>query len=505
MARSAPPADLHSSLVTQDLMAENQAPVLLITDHKWRDLPALALLKVLLEDEHGIPARLVNYRFWDAAMLAFRPAVVCPTTQTGPRELAITRAAKRMGAGTIIIPTEGIPSAWKVMPILGCAHTDLSNVDRWFTWNDPVRDYMVGHSSLDGSQVITTGVNRFDFYVPPLNRLFMPRETLERRYDLAPGRPIVTWATNFAHAGYALTDGEFIQRDWTVRGLTSIPGYADARAYAEADLRSMRDAQAIMLEVFRRFPQVNFLIKTHPAERLDMYLDYLRSCREAGVDNVALVSREYIGDLLHASSVEIHRYCTTGLEAWIMGVPTLNFHLKDWHADEAGGGALGDAARFDHMVSRADDVSEGLTRYLAGHPVAPVMAAGRADVLRKWLYRLDGGSTARQAQAIADYLVEARPTPRRRPGALGASVRGAAKRLGQMAINTALGRAFDLPLQRPARKGGIEVNELGYADRLVRQPDVDAWCARLRAFRAEPGTSPGEAVELVAPASDTRR
>ena len=385
-------------------MSGRDAPVLLIADHKWRDLPGLALLKVLLEDDHGIPARIVNYRFWDAAMLAFRPSVVCPTTQTGPRELGIARAAKRMGVGTIVIPTEGIPSAWKVMPILGCAHTDLSNVDRWFTWNDVVRDYMIEHKSLEAEQVITTGVNRFDFYVGPLSRLLMPKEELELRYGLTPGRPIVTWGTNFAHAGYALKDGDFIQHDWEVRGLTTIPGFTDARAYAEADLRSMRDAQAIMLEIFHRFPHVNFLIKTHPAERLDMYQEYVQQCHDAGARNVALVSREYIGDLLHASAVDIHRYCTTGLEAWVMGIPTLGFHLKDWHSHESDGGAIGDAARVDHLVSNVDDVSEGLTRYLSGRSIDATVAAGRAAVLRRWLHRLDGGSTARQAQVIADFV-----------------------------------------------------------------------------------------------------
>ena len=54
-------------------MTRAPGPVLLIADHKWRDLASLCLLKVLLEDEHGIPARIVNYTFWDAAMLAGPP------------------------------------------------------------------------------------------------------------------------------------------------------------------------------------------------------------------------------------------------------------------------------------------------------------------------------------------------------------------------------------------------------------------------------------------------
>jgi len=466
-------------------MRATSAPVLLIADHKWRDLASLALLKVLLEDDYGIPARIVNYTMWDAALLAFRPQVVCPTTQTGPRELAITRAAKRMGAATVVIPTEGIPVAWKVMPILGCAHTDLSNVDRWFTWNDIVRDYMIEHSGLEADQVVTTGVNRFDFYVEPLNRLLTSREVLDRRYNLQSGRPIVTWATNFAHAGFATRDGAFIQKDWTIRGLTRIPGFADARKYAEADRRSMCDAQEFMFEVFRRFPRVNFLLKTHPAERLDMYTAYIERCRNGGVNNVTLVSREYIGDLLNASAVEIHRYCTTGLEAWIMGRPTLNLHLKDWHSHESDGGALGDAARVDHLVSNADDVSQGLTRYLSGVGVEASVAAARAQVLRRWLYRLDGQSTAMQAKAIVECMAAAVPSPKRRPLALGRFGRGAPKRLAQMAVNTVMGRSFDLPLRAPVKHAGVEVNELGYADRLVRQPDVDAWTERLRRFRAE--------------------
>jgi hypothetical protein len=167
-----------------------------------------------------------------------------------------------------------------------------------------------------------------------------------------------------------------------------------------------------------------------------------------------------------------------------MGVPTMNFHLADWHADPAGGGALGDAARFDHLVTSADDVADGLSRYLAGRPVDESIAAGRARVLRTWLHEIDGQATARQAQAIADLVSNGRMTPRRNPLALRRSLPGAAKRLALMSLNTGMGRPFDMPFSAPARAGGIEVSELGYADRLVRQLDVDRWCARLRQFRA---------------------
>ena len=71
------------------------------------------------------------------------------------------------------------------------------------------------------------------------------------------------------------------------------------------------------------------------------------------------------------------------------------------------------------------------------------------------------------------------------------------KRLAQMGLNTALGRAFDTPLTRPAQHGGVEVNELGYADRLVRQPDVERWCRTIRRLRAELAGTPAALTEPV--------
>jgi hypothetical protein len=118
--------------------------------------------------------------------------------------------------------------------------------------------------------------------------------------------------------------------------------------------------------------------------------------------------------------------------------------------------------------------------------------AHRQAVLNRWLHRLDGQSTARQAAALARLAATASPS---RIGALEALGRGAAgttKRLAMMAMNRAAGRPFDAPLRQPRRQGGVEVNELGYADRLVRQPDVEAWCRRLREFRRSqrPGERP---------------
>lgn len=469
----------------------NRIPrVLLIADHKWRDLAALALLKVILEDEHGVSVRIVNYDFWDAALLAFAPDVICPTTQTGPRERRMARVARASGTSAVVIPTEGAPISAKTMPIVACSHTDLSNVTAWLAWSDEVRAYMLEHTRLTADQVVTTGVNRFDFYVEPYRRLLMPRDVLDQRYGLMPGKPVVTWATNFTHAGFVHRDSGFIQRDWTERGLTKIDGFESARAFAEADLAALEEAQGFMLQAFKAFPDVNFLLKSHPAERRDMYMAYVQACRDSGARNVTLVSAEYIGNLLNSSAALVHRYCTTGMEAWLMGVPTLNLDLSTGHTDPAGGGAMGDAAAVDHSVSTASELTEGLRRYLGGAGPEPAQWAARHAVLTRWLHTLDGSATARQARVLADIARRHSTAPRRRPSAFGKELKGAVKRLAHMGLNTALGRSFDLPFKKPRQEAGIAVNALGYADRFTRQPDVERWCRQIREFRGAASSAP---------------
>src|SRR5205807_2236231 len=151
---------------------------------------------------------------------------------------------------------------------------------------------------------------------------------------------------------------------------------------------------------------VTFIVKTHPAERLDIYLEYVERCRREGLTNVTLVNREYIGDVLNASSVHLHRYCTTGIEAWMMGVPTLNLHSDAWHLDRSSGGSSGEAARHDVTVSTAEDIERWIRFYLDGGQPGPDQRAGRRAHLERWLYRVDGQAANRQADILVHAMRE---------------------------------------------------------------------------------------------------
>jgi surface carbohydrate biosynthesis protein len=473
-------------------------PVLLIADHKWRDLPGLALLKVWLEERYATPAVIVHYNLWAAALAAFRPSVVCLPTLTGPREQEIARVAHASGSAVVVIPSEGIPVDREVLPVVACTHVNLSSVDLWLGWSDQVRDFQVAHGGLRPEQVVTTGVNRFDFYVQPYRAHLLPPADLRRRYGLRPDSPLVTWATNYGHAGYAKKATEaYIEHDWKVRGLTALPHYQDPRAYAHADARAMEQAHTAMLEVFQRFPHIDFIVKTHPAERLDIYLGYMERCRARGVRNVVLVNREYIGDVLNASSLHIHRYCTTGIEAWMMGVPTISLHSDDWHLDSSSGGSGGEGARHDQLVSSIDDISHWVSYYVAGGRPSADQQAGRDAHLRRWLFRVDGQCSSRQAALLAPLAAERRGSVRMRPLAFGRSLKGAARGLMTMAVNGVMRRPFDAALT--LRSGKPAVNELGYIDRVTRQPDVDRWCVALRpGVRIAPTSSPAIREEVMA-------
>jgi len=453
-------------------------PILLIADHKWRDLPGLALLKVLLERDHGVSAVIAPYPQWEEVFFAFRPAAVCTSTMSGPREQEIARRAREAGAATVVLPTEGMPTVDAVMPIVACERVDLSNVDLWLCWNEPVRDRMLARGQLAAEQLPVAGVGRFDFYHEPYRRLLRGREELASQYGFPASGKLVTWATNYGHAKFSAQSLEFHVKDWTERGLTELgPPFDDPAGYVRQDVRDQQLTLEMMPEVFARFPDVTFLVKTHPYEAVEVYEEMIGTCRKNGIENVHHVHYEYIGNLLNVADVHIHHCCTTGQEAWMMGIPTLNLRIPSDHVRPERGGACGEAIVHDDSFSDANEACKRLEHYLNGGAVPEALSAGRARHLERWLHKMDGGATRRIAEALAP--LAGRFVSRPDAGDLRRRQRRHLRRsLLRIRANRLLGRPFDEPLpltREAAARARPSADRPLILDRTVTQSDVRRW------------------------------
>tara|TARA_R110000851_G_scaffold135045_1_gene270437 strand:- start:25588 stop:26826 length:1239 start_codon:yes stop_codon:yes gene_type:complete len=123
------------------------------------------------------------------------------------------------------------------------------------------------------------------------------------------------------------------------------------------------------------FPDINFVIRPHPAENDDFYKESF--CH---FDNVFVEKGGDVRPVIRAAKAVIHSECTTGIEAEISGVPNINFRpslgmLEYEHFSVAG-------------VSEADD---GVSDYLA---------------LKDWLRKLflNGFSHYRGSGHVDDFI-----------------------------------------------------------------------------------------------------
>jgi surface carbohydrate biosynthesis protein len=455
-------------------------PILLVADHKWRDLPAMALLKVILEDTYALPAIAVGYEAVGACLRYWRPRAVVMTTLIGPREQRLAQSARAIGASVIVIPTEGIPGSRLAMMGMFRDPKNWEACDLYLPWGPVMGEFAVSEGYLPKNKVRVAGSGRFDFYQPPLRRCLHSRQAFNTQHGLRPDAPMVTWATTFVIASFVDNQKQlrFNEQDFKGRGLGRIPGFADLPELA----RQQHAAQALVIEWIRktcvRFPQVEFVVKPHPYESFAPYERLAACCRADGIGNLHLSTHDYIWDLLNHTALHIHSGSTTGMEAWMVGVPTVNLMPAGYARFRgAEGGALSEAELLDDNQEDCDMLAARVEFYARGGAVATELVGKRRQFLERWFYRLDGCAASRQAAAIADLVKNSqhRHNPSASPPWVGMRT---PFRVLQYHLNDLVGREFDEPFFENRR--AVPKDFLGQRDKVIRQKDVTAWAARIR-------------------------
>jgi len=475
VALSDPQVDQARVQVYQGIInVSNVTDFLLIVDHKWRDLPGMAALRVWLEEGFGCSAELIHYGQWASALMQYRPQAIVLPHVNGSRNQRIARVAHEMDTRVVVIQTEGRPNNIETMEYAAGQFADTRYVDLWFTWSETVRDFMLERNVLPPERVVVGGPHRFDIYRPELNRLLMPRAEFAREYSLDANRPIVSWATNFTTAKFHVANQEFLLQDWQDLGVAQLPSLSDPLEFARLDWLAREGALESVQALMRAYPDAQFILKPHPAEELDYYRAFVEKCRQAEM-NVTLVVREYIWDILNAVDVHIHRLCTTGVEAWLLDVPSIELHqfdYGDWSVKIPG--AAAEAMQGNDWVTNADQLIERVGFYLdGGKPTAAQMAA-RERYIQRWLHRVDGRRCHEHARILSQFIQERRPI---KPFPLDELSWQTRAKLG---LNHLLRRPLDASLRFWQRPGQEEVDFLGQVDRTTSPEDARLWTRRAR-------------------------
>lgn len=380
----------------------NRKRALLLVDLKYRDLPGLALVKVLLECKGPYDVVLAPHAagYSDQLALVNGNFHLVAFPQYLQQE-QVTRAhfLKRHGIGVAVIPTEGTSLLNEVRLQIAGRFVDSSPVDLFFIWNGSIADLVQAHRTIPWERCIVGGVPRFDFYHPRFRSLRLSRDRFCEKYALNPEHRIVTWATNFGWVklrGERLSTIQRIERRYREEGLHGTFWSRDLQGVVEREIESRELLTDQLLHFARKFPEVNVIIKVHPGERPEWYE---RRVASAGLKNVRVISQEYMFNVLEATDVHLHRSCTTAIEAWLLGKPTidLQFAPREYHFSEEL--ALGGDVAF----SREDCMAK-IAHYVAGGALPSEQATHRPRIIEWFCGQVDGQSALRHVEAIQRWL-----------------------------------------------------------------------------------------------------
>ena len=374
-------------------------------DHKWRDLPGNVYVGILLE-KMGHQVKYVRIGLEKYYIPSFKPDLLLLVHLYDKERQFFAQEMSDLGIKIVLAPTEGIPTLDKYRPFAAGIDCDLSSVDLHFAWNHTMADLINENTTIEKNKIHVIGVNRFDFYHPPLNSLLKSKKEFCSVNKMNSELPIITFATNFTQASFYTKQQDFMEKDAEKLGYKKIMDemHGGPRKIAKKDYKSRELLINAFIKLVQSKEHVNFILKTHPSEDHQYYKDKLKVALGADINRVAIITTAYIWDILNVTDVLLKRSCTTGVEAWMLGLPTIEMKLnpEEWYFSE-------EHASGSDVVSTYLGLELLIDNYLNGKPIDQSLLDARKQFITKWCFNNDGNATKKMVNLIDSILKENQP------------------------------------------------------------------------------------------------
>lgn len=370
--------------------------ILISIDHKWRDLPGYVYLGHLLKKKNFKVEYCRNglERFY---IQGFKPHIIIINHLYDKRRQEYLKKIADNGINVIILPTEGIPTLAKYREISAGVENDLSSLTLHFLWNEPMKEVTSKNATITEEKLKVIGVPRFDFYKEPLSKTLISKNEFIKKYHLKENLPIITFATNYTQAQFATQNQDFLKEDSEILGYDKfLREMEDEETISQKDFKSRDIAIKAFIKLVKELENVNFILKLHPSEEHTYYFDLLQNELKDYTDRVTVIIQEYIWDILNVTDIELKRSCTTGIESWILGHPTIEMKLnpKEWYYSP-------EHVVGSDIVTDYDELKNTIQAYLNGKDISEDKKQKREDFLNTWCYKVDGKSTSRAVEEIS--------------------------------------------------------------------------------------------------------
>ncbi len=273
-----------------------------------------------------------------------------------------------------------------------------------FAWGEDNAELWRQYPDLPPDMPIhVTGNPRNDMLRPDLRSFYEPEaEKLRKKYG-----DFILVNTNFNHVN-AFFPAQNLFRPVKNAGETPQFGKAAvgmSREYAEG----LRDHKQNIFNAFRQmiptldqvFPDHKIIVRPHPTENQQVYKDIANDCKSVKVTNEGNVV-----PWLMATKVVVHNGCTTGVEAYVMGVPAISYRAKINEEYDLGFYRLPNL--ISHQCFDFNELQETLVKILKGE-LGAADGDERRALVKKYLTAHDGPLACERIVDVLDNMLQTKP------------------------------------------------------------------------------------------------
>jgi surface carbohydrate biosynthesis protein len=374
------------------MSATSTRRILIVVPNVLRDLEGHSLLGYQLATKHGLDVVYSDGRELENDLLRLAPDGVVLDQLAWDYRARQARMVKELGMQLALLPTSGLFQEQDSQ-----AHEQIAGkytganelVDRYFVWGDAVRELLVGAGILPNEIVHVVGSPRFDFYAEPYLALAGTRSDFVRRVGMKNAdAPIIVWAPN--NTSIVSDDPSDIER-WAAATNVTVDGIkaemADVRTQYEEHSR-------VVLELARRHPDWNFLVKVHPSDRREGY-----NAMAGERENIYVVHDIPILNVLRHGDVLLQRYSTTANESAMLGKPVVLLDIGEYRIE-----LTEDFVRGNDVARSIDETESVIERYLEGGAIPEEQRRVREEFIGAVFHRIDGLSCERCAAVLSEMV-----------------------------------------------------------------------------------------------------
>ena len=304
------------------IMIAKKLQLLIPVENQVRELDPKLLLACVAA-EQGFSSVIGSRRELEFRIDSYPQSIYLSKSMTG-RSLIFFRIAKKFGHEIVTWDEEALVHLPPETYFSRRLHPDaIKLVSHLFTWGQDNVDLWRQYPHLpQGLQIHRVGNPRTDMLRPEMHSFYEEEvNALRQKFG-----NFILINTNFNHVNAFGADMNLFQ---PVSGQEELAKFGRAargmsREYAQglwdhkqAVFKSFQD---LIPRLEQAFPDMNIVIRPHPTERHDVYNDIAARCSRVHVTNEGNVVPWIL-----ATRVVLHNGCTTGIEAFVMGVPAISY------------------------------------------------------------------------------------------------------------------------------------------------------------------------------------